>query len=31
MNIHGTIVSMARLRITQVIHSTDFDTTDSQK
>ena len=28
MNIHGTIVSMARLRITQVIHPTDFDMTD---
>ena len=28
MNIHGTIVSMARLRITQVTHPTDFDTTD---
>ena len=28
MNIYGTIVSMARLRITQIIHLTDFDTTD---
>ena len=28
MNIHGTIVSMAILRITQVIHPTDLDTTD---
>ena len=26
MNIHGTIVSMARLRITQVTHPADFDT-----
>ena len=29
MNIHGTIVSMARLHMTQIIHPTDFDTTDS--
>ena len=29
MNIYGTIVLMARLRITQVIPSTDFDPIDS--
>ena len=29
MNIHGTIVSMARLRITQIIPPTDFDPIDS--
>ena len=31
MNIHGSIVSMARLRSTQVIPTADFDPTDSQK
>ena len=29
MNIYGTIVHMARLRITQIISPTDFDPIDS--
>ena len=31
MNIHGSIVCMARLCSTQIIPSTDFDPIDSQK
>ena len=31
MNIHGSIVYMARLHSTQTIPSTDFDPIDSQK
>ena len=31
MNIHGSIVIMARLRSTQIIPTADFDPTDSQK
>ena len=31
MNIHGSVVCMARLRSTQIIPSTDFDPIDSQK
>ena len=31
MNIHGSIVSMARLRSTQIIPTADFDPFDSQK
>ena len=31
MNIRGSIVSMARLRSTQIIPTADFDPFDSQK
>ena len=31
MNIHGSIVSMARLHNTQIIPTADFDPIDSQK